>query len=334
MGSIIEARGEERHGLLVADYLRAAEEGKSALIIAPTHAEGQRLTDELRRELKERGALGKERAFIARRAVKWSEAQKGDIRNYEPGMVIDFHDAVAGIRKRSGGTRTTSGGFQKGEAVAVVGKESDSVIVMRRDGTQAELNLQHAGRFEVFRVRDESIRERDIIRITKNGELRVKGQKKGTRVNNGDVYPVEGFTKEGHMRLPGGKILPKDFGHFTLGYVDTSYSSQGKTVDRVFVAVGNQSLAAANQQQWYVSASRGREMAKVYVEDKGEVRSVIARGGQRLSAVELTQTKLRDSWRGWLQKSWERSRVSRFLKNRTEAIGDYWKERQRGVSYA
>ena len=136
------------------------------------------------------------------------------------------------------------------------------------------------------------------------------------------------------MRLPGGKILPKDFGHFTLGYVDTSYSSQGKTVDRVFIAVGNQSLAAANQQQWYVSASRGREMAKVYVEDKGEVRAVIARGGQRLSAVELTQTKLRDSWRGWLQKSWERSRVSRFLKNRTEAIGDYWKERQRGVSYA
>ena len=179
MGSIIEARGEERHGLLVADYLRAAEEGKSALIIAPTHAEGQRLTDELRRELKERGALGKERAFIARRAVKWSEAQKGDIRNYEPGMVIDFHDAVAGIRKRSGGTRTTSGGFQKGEAVAVVGKESDSVIVMRRDGTQAELNLQHAGRFEVFRVRDESIRERDIIRITKNGEAESRRAEEG-----------------------------------------------------------------------------------------------------------------------------------------------------------
>ena len=75
------------------------------------------------------------------------------------------------------------------------------------------------------------------------------------------------------------------------------YASQGKTVDRVFIAAGNESFPAANQQQWYVSASRGREMAKIYVDSKEEVRDAIARTGQRLSAVELTQTKLRDSWR-------------------------------------
>jgi ATP-dependent exoDNAse (exonuclease V) alpha subunit len=45
----------------------------------------------------------------------------------------------------------------------------------------------------------------------------------------------------------------------TLGYVDTSYSSQGMTVDRVFIDAGNESLPATNQHQWYVSASRGRE---------------------------------------------------------------------------
>jgi conjugative relaxase-like TrwC/TraI family protein len=333
MGSIIEASGEERHGLLVADYLRAAEEGKSALIIAPTHSEGQRLTDELRSELKERGALGKERAFIARRAVKWSQAQKGDIRNYEPGMVIDFHDPVAGTRKRSGGARTTSGGFQKGEAVAVVGKESDSVIVMRRDGTQAALNLQHADRYEVYRTREIALAKGDRIRITKNGEAKVEGQKKGTRLNNGDVFTVEGFTKEGDIRLEKGKLLPKDWGHMSLGYVDTSYSSQGKTVARVFIAVGNQSLAAANQQQWYVSTSRGQEMAKVYVEDKDEVRGAIARGGQRLSAVELTQTKLKDSWRKRFSEMFERNRIGRFLKQRTEVIAGMWRGRE-GVSYA
>jgi hypothetical protein len=81
-----------------------------------------------------------------------------------------------------------------------------------------------------------------------------------------------------------------------MGYVDTSYASQGKTVDRVFVAVGSESLPAANMKQWYVSLSRGKEMAKVYVEDKKEVRDAIAKGSERLSAVELTHTKLRDSW--------------------------------------
>jgi hypothetical protein len=119
----------------------------------------------------------------------------------------------------------------------------------------------------------------------------------------------------------------------TLGYVDTSYASQGKTVDRVFIATGNESLPATNQQQWYVSASRGKEMAKVYVEDKQEVREAIAKGGERLSAVELTGTQLRGSWRERFSQSFERNRIGKFLKQRAEIIADYWRGRE-GVSYA
>ena len=106
------------------------------------------------------------------------------------------------------------------------------------------------------------------------------------------------------------------------------YASQGKTVDRVFIATGNESLPAANQQQWYVSVSRGREMAKVYVDSKEDVRDAIARTGQRLSAVELTHTKLRPSWRQRLHQSWERNRVNQFLKTRAAAIADYWRGRE------
>jgi hypothetical protein len=113
-------------------------------------------------------------------------------------------------------------------------------------------------------------------------------------------------------------------------------ATQGKTVDRVFVSVGNESIPAANQQQWYVDVSRGREMAKVYVDSKEDVRNAIARTGQRLSAVELTQTRLKDSWRQRFSQSFERNRVARFLKQRTAAIANYWKDRgkERGVSYA
>ena len=77
MGCVVEANGEERHGLLVADYLKPSKKESRALIIAPTHAEGQKLTDELRGALKERGALGEEREFIARRSTGWTDAQKG-----------------------------------------------------------------------------------------------------------------------------------------------------------------------------------------------------------------------------------------------------------------
>jgi ATP-dependent exoDNAse (exonuclease V) alpha subunit len=188
----------------------------------------------------------------------------------------------------------------------------------------------------VYRAGAIAIGRGDRIRITKNGDAKVEGQTKGARLNNGDIFTVEGFTKEGDIRLENGKLLPKDWGHMQLGYVDTSYASQGKTVDRVFIATGSESLPATNQQQWYVSVSRGREMAKVYVDSKEDVRDAIARAGERLSAVELTRARLANNWRQRFSQSFERNRIGRFLKNRANAIADYWKERgrQKDVSYA
>jgi conjugative relaxase-like TrwC/TraI family protein len=319
MGCVVEAEGEERHRLLVSDYLKAAEDGKSALIIAPTHSEGQKLTDALRAALKGQGALGAEHEFIARRSTGWSDAQKGDARNYEPGMVVEFHQNAKG--------------FTRGDKAVVAGSEN-GLVLQKQDGARAALPIGQSKHFEVYRTREVALAKGDRLRITKNGEAKVEGQAKGTRLNNGDIFTVEGFTKDGDIRLENGKLLPKNFGHFSLGYVDTSYASQGKTVDRVFIAAGNESLPAANQQQWYVSASRGREMAKIYVEDKQEVRDAFARTGQRLSAVELTHTKLRGSWKERIQQTFERHRVTRFLKQRAASIAAGWQSRrQEGRSY-
>jgi len=318
MGWVVEASGEDRHRALVKDYLTAADEGKSALIIAPTHAEGQRLTDELRAALKERGALGQEHEFIARKSTGWTDAQKGDVRNYESGMVVEFHQNAKG--------------FARGEK-NVVAQDDNGLYLQKTDGSRTPLPLAQTNRFDVFRTREIGVAKGDRIRITKNGEAKLEGEAKGSRVNNGEIFTVEGFDKEGNIRVDKGKYLPKGWGHFSLGYVDTSYASQGKTVDRVFIATGKESLPAANQQQWYVSASRGREMAKVYVDSKEDVRDAISRTGQRLSAVELTHTKLRPSWRHRFNQSLERNRVSRFLKARAAAVADYWRGRE-GVSYA
>jgi conjugative relaxase-like TrwC/TraI family protein len=321
MGYVIEASGKERHAQLISDYLRSQDEGRSALIIAPTHAEGQRLTEELRAALKERGAIGQERQFISRKSTGWTDAEKGDTRNYEVGMVLAWHQNAKG--------------FARGEK-AVVAQDDNGLFLQKTDGSRTPLPLTQANRFDVFRTREIGIARGDRIRITRNGEAKVEGQAKGMRLSNGDIFTVEGFTKEGDIRLEKGKLLPKDFGHMNLGYVDTSYASQGKTVDRVFIATGNESLPVTNQQQWYVSASRGREMAKIYVDSKEDVRDAIARTGERLSAVELTQSRLRPSWRERFSQSFERNRVGRFLKQRAAAVADYWKDRgrQKEVGYA
>ena len=321
MGWIVEATGEDRHGMLVGDYLTAVDEGKSALIVSPTHAEAARLTAELRDTLRARGALGKDRDFKIRKHIDWSEAQKGDGRNYEPGMIVEFHQNAKGITKGD-------------KAVVIQGPAGP--LLQKEDGARAPLPLDTTDRFEVYRPFDVAIAQGDRIRNTKNGEARIEGKPKATALNNGDIYTVQGFDRDGNIRIGDGKLLPKTFGHFALGYVDTSYAAQGKTVDRVFIAAGGQSLPAMGQQAWYVSTTRGREMAKVYVDSKEEMRDAIARKGERLSAVELTRTKLRSSWRRRFQESFERIRVGSFLRRHAEALADQLRGRrkgQEGMSY-
>jgi conjugative relaxase-like TrwC/TraI family protein len=321
MGAIVEASGDERHQMLVTDYLKAVDDGKTALIIAPTHAEGERLTEELRERLKARGVIGKEQSFMVRKGTGWTDAQKGDGRNFQPGMVVEFSQNVKG--------------FTKGDKAVVVHGGKD-VQLLKRDGTQAQLPEGSAEHFEVYRPFEIAIGKGDRIRITKNGTLKADKPGRGAKINNGDIFTVEGFTKEGDIRLERGKLLPGDYGHFTTGYVDTSYASQSKTVDREFVAVGNESRGATDRQQWYVSLSRGREMVKVYVDSKEDVRNAIAKGKERMSAVELTKTRIRENWRVRLKKTLERNRVARFLKDRTDAFADYWrsqKDAQRSMGY-
>ena len=58
--------GTERHDLLAADYVSAIREGKSALVVSPTHAEGREVTARIRESLKSAGKLkGKERDILA-----------------------------------------------------------------------------------------------------------------------------------------------------------------------------------------------------------------------------------------------------------------------------
>jgi hypothetical protein len=268
-----------------------------------------------------------------------------------PAMVVEFNQNVKGFSRGEkavvvGPQRDDPGApeqRQRYKSDALAAAERDEFMVLKSDGSVARLPVEKVKRFDVYRPSELKLGKGDRIRITKNGEAKIDHivgvnkmvQAKGTSLNNGDIFTVEGFTKEGDIRLEKGKLLPKNWAHMTLGYVDTSYSSQGKTVDRVFIAAGNESLPATNQQQWYVSASRGREQAKLYVDSKEDVRNAISRTGQRLSAVELTHTKLRSSWHHRFYKSLSQNRVSRFLSQRAAAIAQQWHGKgQEAVSYA
>jgi len=98
---------------------------------------------------------------------------------------------------------------------------------------------------------------------------------------------LAGFTDKGDLRLSNGFVVPKDYGHLAYGYTSTSHASQGKTVDNVFISMSQDSLSAANREQFYVSVSRGREAVKLYTDDKQALFDAVQKSGARMSATEL-----------------------------------------------
>jgi len=60
-----------------------------------------------------------------------------------------------------------------------------------------------------------------------------------------------------------------NFRQFVRGYAVTSYASQGKTVDYVLFS-DSAVRAATNDQQWYVTISRGRKGVRIFSTDKAQ----------------------------------------------------------------
>ena len=257
LGWIKETPDDARYRVMAQDYLEALGEGKSALVVAPTHREGKAITEEIREGLRASGRLEKEsRSLLSLAPTHLTEAERGDAVNYEDGDVLVFHQNAKGYRK------------------------SERVTVGVR-----ELPLDQAARYGVYHSKPIEIAPGERLRITRNGKT-ADGKH---RLNNGQLVTVSGFDDRGNLVLENGWTVAKDYGYLAYGYVLTSHASQGKTVDRVFIGEDSGSGRAASREQFYVSVSRGRERATVYTDDKTALRAAIAQGEERVTATELVQ---------------------------------------------
>jgi hypothetical protein len=74
-------------------------------------------------------------------------------------------------------------------------------------------------------------------------------------------------------------------------------AAQGKTVDYVLFS-DSAVKAATNEQQWYVTISRGRKGVKIFTADKIQLRQNIAHSGHRTLALDMTSSvhKLAKIW--------------------------------------
>jgi hypothetical protein len=268
MGAVTELGSDELHAVVAQAYLDASVKGQSALLVAPTWAEIEAVTERIREALKLSGKLvGEEKEVQVFDSLSWTEAQKRDARQYRPGTALRFH--------------RSKGGFARGESVEVVTVGTDSLAVRCRDGSTAELRLSRGpAAFDTGESR--------TLRITAGDKLLLQSNAvtAGQRFINGELVEIK-TVQGGDILLTDGRVIPEHYRTFTHGYTVTSHAAQGKTVDEVLVLASARSLPAVHQQQFYVSISRGRERCQVFTDDKDLLRSHVTHSSERLAAVEI-----------------------------------------------
>lgn len=285
MSAVVES--SQLHDSAAKAYLKALEQNKSVLLVAPTWNEIEAVTEKVRTALKTFGWLaGKEKEFAVFDSLSWTEAQKRDTRQYRTGQVLHFHRAVAG--------------FVKGDSAEVVQVSDDSLELRHSNGSVSSLPLNTSPVcFDVGEQRKIGIISGDKLMLQANSASGCN------RFVNGELVEVKAIQGDSVL-LTDGRVIPANYRTFTHGYAVTSHAAQGKTVDEVLVVASSRSLPAVSQEQFYVSISRGRDICLIYTDDADLLRSHVARSSARLAAVEaiprirrrqLIQTTLQRGYR-------------------------------------
>jgi ATP-dependent exoDNAse (exonuclease V) alpha subunit len=260
----------ERLEAIASQHVAALKEGKSSLIVAPTHAECRAIACVVRDRQKKDGFLnGKEHTIRRFAKLNFTESQRRDAINYNPGQVVEFH-------------RRASGGFKSGERWEVARSSSEGVVIVK-DGQAKLLPLVHAKSFNIYAQADVNLAVGDSVRITKN--FRVDAN----RFRNNELCTVTAIDRD-RITVGDGRVIKRSGPlHLDQGIVVTSHASQGKTVDQVIVSVPVAAFSQANEAQFYVSMSRARYSMHLYTDSKAALKEAVMRPSERLSPFELLE---------------------------------------------
>jgi len=195
-----------------------------------------------------------------------TDAQKRDKRFYQPDSVLVFNRPTAG--------------FKSGSAGKLRGI-TDKHLLIEADNRIRPVPFKEADKITVCQSKELSLSSGDRLQLKANAQ-----SQDGRRLANGELVTVKQIHADGRIALDDGRVLPKNYRQFVRGYAVTSYAAQGKTVDYILFS-DSAVKAATNEQQWYVTISRGRKGVKIFTADKGQLRENISRGGARTLAMDM-----------------------------------------------
>ena len=139
---------------LVNDYVTALKKGKTALVISPTHKQGEKVTEDIRNSMRKKRMLGKKEVDVSRYTnTNLTEAQRQDVRNFKDGQVVQFNQ--------------NTGDFTPGSLWTIHQDKEGSLVLKGTNGNTAPLPLDQANRFEVFDKSEIGLSSGDRVQITK-----------------------------------------------------------------------------------------------------------------------------------------------------------------------
>jgi len=248
------------------DYVESLNAGKSVLVVSPTNAEKEKVTEAIRNRLKQEGKLdGEEQTVKTLENQNLTLAEKED-----PATLRSFEGAEAQFVRHG------------------IARAGDRVTITEENA--AELAKQ-GSRFVVYRPKEINLAKGDQLRVTAG----IKDAN-GNRIDNGAMLTFLGMDK-GKLSVETAsgtkRLLNPDVAHLAYGYATTSHSAQGRTVQRVLIHAPTASFGAVDKSTGYVAISRGKEKATIFTDDREALMDAVERERPRLLASELVRRPTR-----------------------------------------
>jgi hypothetical protein len=236
------------------------------------------VTAVIRNNLRNLGVIGQKeqtmRVLVPRHAT---QAERKDPTSLGVGAVLVFRD------------KTTH--FERGDEAKVIEVRESTVTVVGKGGKTVILNPKKlAKHYGVY--------DQQEIGVSRGDKLLLRAKhspKKGKGLTNGEIVTVREVRGE-NIVLADGRSIPSNYRHFLHGYCTSIESSQGKTVDHVFLSVDAQAAhSAGSMEGFYVAVSRGRHTCAIYTDGKEELREAIQHTRARDAATELLNGKTHEN---------------------------------------
>jgi hypothetical protein len=247
--------------------LELVGENQSTVIISQSWNEIHRVNDAVRAALKRKKLVGETDAVVKTfQPVDLTDAQKRDARSYGPDAVLVFNQNVRG--------------FKAGASAQLKSIEGENLVV-ESGSRDVSIPFNQLHKVTVCQRKEMALASGDKLQFKANGRAA-----DNRKLANGELVTVKEIDADGRITLTDGRVLDKNFRQFVRGYAITSYASQGKSVN--YILFSDSALkGATNNQQWYVTISRGKKGIQIFTTDKAELRENIKRSGDSPLASDI-----------------------------------------------